>query len=186
MFNVIVSKRYSQGKEVFDKTIRQNKIFFRPVKSGRFKGVGSSYKPTDIRHKAPYDNRSRRRKAYGRDTVPAVHRKQSDFGNDVPSHIYTTRQRPMRYGKRPTASPKNTRASASFRRESFFARSLPPMKEAAKEAARGIIKPPVKTYLQTGDKAHQAVTASPPLRKTAFTTAAASPLTVRRALLTAT
>lgn len=88
MFNVIVSKRYSQGKEVFDKIIRQNKIFFRPVKSGRFKGVGSSYNPTDIRHKVPYDNRSRRRKAYGRDTVPAVHRKQSNFGNDVHLHIY--------------------------------------------------------------------------------------------------
>jgi len=68
----------------------------------------------------------------------------------------------------------------------FFARSLPPMKEAAKEAARGIIKPPVKTYLQTGNKAHQAVTASPPLRKTAFPTAAASPLTVRKTLLAAT
>ena len=37
MFNVIVSKRYSQGRKVFDRIIRQNKIFLRPVKSGRSK-----------------------------------------------------------------------------------------------------------------------------------------------------
>lgn len=37
MYNVIVSKRYSQGRKVFDRIIRQNKIFLRPVKSGRSK-----------------------------------------------------------------------------------------------------------------------------------------------------
>lgn len=65
--------------------------------------------------------------------------------------------------------------------------TVPPADErSGKETARGIIKSSVKTYLQTGNKAPQAVTASPPLRKTAFTTAAASPLTVRRTFLTAT